>query len=204
MVSNVSLDLAEAEIQKLVVAIDKSYDKLVVYRHKHLWEVCSLREGLMGSLDPINADLLSVTYELPSVLRGEVRSYEEPDFEPLVLRACEILAGFVISIIKLKKELSFVKIAVVHDLNPMGYLFDRRPKNYRFCRYILVEFIERLREFKHKLNPEELWFWNNSTVGGQVDGQTLLFANFLASALGRATSDNVFEELVRSKEGRCL
>lgn len=73
-----------------------------------------------------------------------------------------------------------LKIAIFHDLNIIGYLFDRSEDNYRICYKLLDAFLWALLGFKEKLTSAELELWNASTFcGTTVDHQFETLRGFL-------------------------
>ena len=65
-----------------------------------------------------------------------------------------------------------LKTAIYHDLNIIGYLFDRSEDNYRICYEPLRDFLWALLYFKKELTTIELERWNASTVcGTTIDHQ---------------------------------
>ena len=73
-----------------------------------------------------------------------------------------------------------LKTAIFHDLNIIGYLFDRSDDNYRICSKLLGEFLWALLCFKQELTIAEIERWNASTFcGTTIDHQFEMLRSFL-------------------------
>jgi len=59
-----------------------------------------------------------------------------------------------------------VKTALFHDLNLIGFMFDRAVPSYRACLPILRELLDAVLKYKKTLSATELELWNASTYGG--------------------------------------
>jgi hypothetical protein len=120
--------------------------------------------------------IIGCPYEIRELTSAEVRKGDS--MPQIISAACRALCRFSEELFEasISDEL---KISVFHDLNIIGYLFDRSPENFKICRSLLDQFLWKLFAFKAALSAEALVLWNESTFPGTTDLQVQLLRSLM-------------------------
>ena len=142
------------------------------------------------------------SYEIPPIF---ISGYARNGVDDIYMqnRICSLFSDFILNILESKIS-NVLKLAVIADLNVLGYMFDRSKENYLVNKKIIEKLISKIIVFKSKLNSAELNTWNSTTPGGLIDGQALafsLFANGLSFGIydSQIVSNNGFDYEVKKR-----
>lgn len=141
-------------------------------------------------------EILKTCYEIPRILISEMRLiFEQKD---MVEQACKIFVDFAIKLMQSQRIDLKLTTAVFHDLNILGYMFDRTPENYQICEIHLKRLITELYRFKMCMKSEDLIRWNSSTTGGHFDGQCLSYCVYISDVTKELATDILQKAMLAS------
>lgn len=120
------------------------------------------------------------SYGIPPILISEYARSGDDDIY-IQNRICSLFSDFIKNILNSKIS-NILKLALLADLNALGYMFDRSKENFIVNKIIIQDLISKIIIFKSKLTCAELNEWNSTTPSGLIDGQVLFF-RLLANGL---------------------
>lgn len=168
------ISIANEEIFHFIYSLEDSEQYLKNSIEKIIYSTNPLLYKII--LNKKTTSLIFKKYEIPLIL---ISKYSRFNSENIYIqnRICTLFTDFIFYILDAKID-NFLKIAIISDLNFLGYMFDRSKDNYSINLKIIEKLISKIIIFKSKLTNDELSIWNATTYSGEIDGQALAFSLF--------------------------